>query len=834
MSNDDKNSNKLFGNLKDELWRHINLYKRLGFCIIPLRPRSKVPLIPWKEFQTRKPTDEELEKWFRNKFVNVGIVCGKVSGNLFVIDFDGEEAFSKAFHNLERLLNSTLVVKTARGYHVYFRAPKPIKTTKIAEGVEIKGEGSYVVAPPSIHPSGARYEIISKVIKLKFIENVDEMISTLFEIFRDEKVFEEDLPLKLGRRVPYCIKLILEEGVDEGERNDRAFDLARYLYNKGKSPKEILNHLKSWNKKNRPPLPEKELEYVVNSVVKHRYKFGCGRLRKTKWCHEVCPYFKRALEAEQDDLLKLVSSELENNRKIISGPVHFDPELGVFYIIQLKPPYKSLKQLPVLTTSSFSKIAVIGEHNQAENLRTDGDDGCIPHLIFKKKSEEFIHDSKFARELLLLYVTSQKDPDAVRKFDSSIFDKMVAWYQYYVYFEEEMWYYVVVCWIVGTYLFPMFSYFPYLIFRGEKGSGKGTNSTILKKVCWNATEKFASPSEAAIFRLIEYTRPTLIIEEAHRILKNKFFGPVISAILEAGVEQDAAVPRCDERDPSKILKFSVFCPKVLTTREELEQEDKAITIIMTKKEDPIFAKRKTELERDNRWDKARTELVKFALARWKDVLEAYTNLQPTNKLTGRYFNLWAPILAICRVIFPHKFEEMLKFAEKQVEGKLLGSYEKENIVLQALSVHLDELQETEDTFKVRLKELMDWTEFGHWRPVKDALANLKLIKKEQQTREGKVYYLYKDRLLQILKERRILEEDEEGEERKDETIDHEVEEKIYEIVERAAGEAGIIYIQQKLKEEHGLDLLLHEIRSIARASPKLEVSERTVKVRRSK
>ncbi len=62
----------------------------------------------------------------------------------------------------------------------------------------------------------------------------------------------------------------------------------------------------------------------------------------------------------------------------------------------------------------------------------------------------------------------------------------------------------------------------------------------------------------------------------------------------------------------------------------------------------------------------------------------------------------------------------------------------------------------------------------------------------------------------------------------------EIEEKIYKIVERAAGEAGIIYVKQKLKEEHGIDLDFGEIRSIARASPKLEVSERTVKVRRSK
>ena len=298
-----------------ELWKHVEHYRSLGFNIIPLRFKEKTPIFEWKVYQERKTTEEEVERWFKDKVVNVAIICGKISGNLFVIDFDNEEVFNKAFQDKEKLLSSTLVVKTGRGYHVYFRAEKPVQTTPIIKEVTIKGEGSYVVAPPSIHPNGDQYKIISKTTEIKKIENVENFIFSLKKIFEENKhrheEFEEQKPIKLGKKVPYCIKLLLEQGVPEGERNERAFDIARYLFNKGKTPNEILRELKKWNKKNIPPLPEKELEYVVKSVTTHRYAFGCGRLKDTKYCHPACVYYKEDVQEENEEKDEVVEEFLQ-------------------------------------------------------------------------------------------------------------------------------------------------------------------------------------------------------------------------------------------------------------------------------------------------------------------------------------------------------------------------------------------------------------------------------------------------------------------------------------------------------------------------------------------
>lgn len=63
-------------------------YAEAGFSVVPIDPATKRPLIPWKEFQERIATPEEITKWFEN-YPNAGIAiaCGPIS-NLCVADAD--------------------------------------------------------------------------------------------------------------------------------------------------------------------------------------------------------------------------------------------------------------------------------------------------------------------------------------------------------------------------------------------------------------------------------------------------------------------------------------------------------------------------------------------------------------------------------------------------------------------------------------------------------------------------------------------------------------------------------------------------------------------------
>ena len=67
-------------------------YVSYGWSVIPVLQNDKKPAIPWKEFQQRFPTDEELVEWFGNGARNnIAIVTGSIS-NLAVIDLDSDQA----------------------------------------------------------------------------------------------------------------------------------------------------------------------------------------------------------------------------------------------------------------------------------------------------------------------------------------------------------------------------------------------------------------------------------------------------------------------------------------------------------------------------------------------------------------------------------------------------------------------------------------------------------------------------------------------------------------------------------------------------------------------
>jgi hypothetical protein len=136
-----------------------------GLSVIPIKPRDKVPLIKWENYQREPPSIVEVRKWFDGTDNNIAIVCGKVSGNLVVVDFDDVELYEEFLKGLDGelkdIVENTWLVKTGKGYHVYLRvnSDKPIRTRRFGK-IDIKGEEGYVVAPPSIHPSGKRYDFV--------------------------------------------------------------------------------------------------------------------------------------------------------------------------------------------------------------------------------------------------------------------------------------------------------------------------------------------------------------------------------------------------------------------------------------------------------------------------------------------------------------------------------------------------------------------------------------------------------------------------------------------------------------------------------------------------
>lgn len=151
----------------------------LGYSVVPLKAATKgPPLLPeWKPYTQRRPVSEELDSWFSDGLRNIAVVCGQVSGGLVVIDFDDARAFHYCFGQVDKLAAETPVAVTAKGFHVYMliRGGARPKNYTLRNGstsylpVDVKGEGGYVVAPPSVHPTGAQY---------RFLANHEEIAET--------------------------------------------------------------------------------------------------------------------------------------------------------------------------------------------------------------------------------------------------------------------------------------------------------------------------------------------------------------------------------------------------------------------------------------------------------------------------------------------------------------------------------------------------------------------------------------------------------------------------------------------------------------------------------
>jgi hypothetical protein len=65
-------------------------YFAAGLCPLPAILAEKRPNLPgWKQYQTRRPTERQIEQWFCNSHA-ICVLTGVVSGNLEMIDFDFE------------------------------------------------------------------------------------------------------------------------------------------------------------------------------------------------------------------------------------------------------------------------------------------------------------------------------------------------------------------------------------------------------------------------------------------------------------------------------------------------------------------------------------------------------------------------------------------------------------------------------------------------------------------------------------------------------------------------------------------------------------------------
>lgn len=240
-------------------------YAKKGMAVFPLN-RDKSPKIP-SGFQKATIDEMQIETWWRKwPDANIGIATGKLSGGICVIDLDLDEDKGKNgiktlkdWQDSHGLIPPTAVAITGRGgWHIYFKASEEVKCRiNLLPGVDVRGDGGYVVAPPSVHLNGNEYKWADNMSPEEIgVAPIDDNIRYL---------------LMQGVAPNYTKpSYVAPDKIPQGERNGTIFKFACMMQAKGASDQTIYAATMTENQsKCVPPLSDQEVRQIVSSALKY-------------------------------------------------------------------------------------------------------------------------------------------------------------------------------------------------------------------------------------------------------------------------------------------------------------------------------------------------------------------------------------------------------------------------------------------------------------------------------------------------------------------------------------------------------------------------------------
>ncbi len=238
-------------------------YLRRGWSVVPAGEQAKRPIIRWQRFQHQLPTMEQLERWYKRwPRANLAVVTGEISG-IIVVDIDPEHGGTESLMALEArhgALPETIESTTGGGgRHLYFAHPgREVRNRAgLAPGIDLRGDGGCIIVPPSVHPSGKRYE-------WKPGHAPGEIGLAMLPVWLEQPRFGNDGPQ--GHPLVYWRELA-REGVQDGRRNTTIASFTGHLLWHGVDPDVIMELMLAWNLvRCRPPLEDEEVIRTVQSI----------------------------------------------------------------------------------------------------------------------------------------------------------------------------------------------------------------------------------------------------------------------------------------------------------------------------------------------------------------------------------------------------------------------------------------------------------------------------------------------------------------------------------------------------------------------------------------
>lgn len=257
-----------------ELGRAAVEYVEQGFGVFPVAAKGKKPVTPHGLNDWTDNPDTIKKWWFRHPNDNIGIACGTPSNGLLVLDFDVDEEKDKdgaaTLAEWERahgeLPETAVAITGGGGMHYLYRTDRTnIRPSVNHElGVDVRSDGSYIVAPPSVHPSGRRYEWQDPPDETPIATATGPVYDFLDHIQRNGG--QDETKKENG-------KFKLPDVIKKGERDNTLFRWASHLRGIGRSDEEIMAAVAGVNAlRCQPPMDSKDVERIVRSACRYEQR----------------------------------------------------------------------------------------------------------------------------------------------------------------------------------------------------------------------------------------------------------------------------------------------------------------------------------------------------------------------------------------------------------------------------------------------------------------------------------------------------------------------------------------------------------------------------------
>lgn len=386
----------------------------------------------------------------------------------------------------------------------------------------------------------------------------------------------------------------------------------------------------------------------------------------------------------KDEIIKILSCETSLKeahpaQDCVTGRMHFAVKIQ-------DEPYIVTSDRQLFSFDTASQHGIIIKQDSVDTAR-----------FSYKGIKSFVNDNAEA-EIDLLY---RKIKDYIKRF---------------VLFSSDSYPSLLSLWTMGTYLFMVFRYYPYIWLNAEKSSGKTLLMDVLSPIVFNG-ELITNPTEAVIFRDVSRNLITMCIDEVEQLRKGDkdVYGALIR-LLNVGFSKSAIVKRAEPSAQGNfILKdYRAYSPKMFAGINDIDDvlRDRTIRIqLWRKKESEIVERYKPTPKILEFQSEIRDELYIFALMYAGQIARIYYEnaeelLRGISHLSNRELDIWEPVILLAYVVEQAGGEEDLVLKIEAL-SKELGRQKQED------SVSQNKTYQVLTVAKAMLDELMPLNEEGN-------------------------------------------------------------------------------------------------------------------------